>query len=346
MSFQSRCVRAIQVLSLAIAFGPVAVFGTEPETGTYKGAWTFVFENDLFTGNDGNYSNGLSLAITSADVDGLGSKNFFAKTAKFFSFLPTVGNEGYANHVGYRLSHKTYTPPDITLPAPLPGETPYSGVLLADLTLYSKTPTSQHTFLFAAGAVGPVTGAEWVQKAIHEILNAPTPIGWDTQLGNELLLNAGYAYDHRLVRLGEPGGSGFDLSAGAAATLGNYLTSAQGSATMRFGYDLPDTYGELDLRSGAASSIAQAPPPDGWRVYGSLGASMQAIARFLPSDGNTFQDSLSGDRDDFYLVGTAGIVVGYRDFVFSFAYVAVFGESDPPDFNGNDYGSIGVTWFY
>lgn len=335
------------LLGFLLALSASTVSGAEKADAGYKSAVTLIYENDVFAaGSDGNYTNGLSAAITSADVAGLGPNNFFVKTAKFFSFLPTVGNEGYENHVGYRLSQKTYTPPDITLPEPLPGDTPYSGVLLADVTLYSKTPKSQHTFLFAVGAVGPVTGAEYVQKFIHEILDAPTPMGWDTQLGNELLLNAGYAYDHRLMRLGEPGGSGLDLSAGAAGALGNYLTSARGSATLRFGYDLPDTYGELDLRSGASSGIGQAPPPEGWRFYGTLGASVEAIARFLPSDGNTFQDSLSGDRDDVYLSASAGIVVGYRSFVFNFTYITFLEESDSPEANGNDYGSIGLTWFF
>lgn len=337
----------VAVLGFLLTLNAFAVSGARELEPSYKSAVTLVFENDIVAaGSDGNYTTGLSAAITSADVSTLGPRNFFAKTAKFFSFLPTIGNEGYENHVGYRLTHKTYTPPDITLPAPLPGDTPYSGVLLADVTLYAKTPKSQHTFLLAIGAAGPVTGAEHVQKFIHEILSAPTPMGWDTQLGNELLLNAGYAYDHRLMRRGDAGGTGFDLSAGAVGALGNYLTSARGSATLRFGHDLPDTYGELDLRFGASGGLAQAPPPSGWRFYGTLGASVEAVARFLPSDGNTFEDSLSGDRDDVYLSGTAGLVVGYRNIVVNLTYVAFLGESDPLDEFGNDYGSIGLTWFF
>lgn len=335
------------LLGFLLALSPVTLSGTEEPDPGYGSALTLVYENDVFAaGSDGNYTNGLSAAITSAPVDSLGASNFFVKTANFFSFLPTVGNEGHENRVTYRLSHRTFTPPDITLPEPLPGDTPYSGVLLADVAIYSKTPKSQHTFLLAAGAAGPVTGAEYVQEVLHEWLDAPTPMGWDTQLGNEFLINLGYAYDYRLMSLGEPGGSGLDLSTGAAGALGNYITSAQGSLTLRFGHDLPDTYGELVLGPGVSSGFAQATPSDGWRIYGTLGASLEAVARFLPSDGNTFQDSLSGDRDDVFLSGTAGIVVGYRNIVLNFTYVAFFEDSDPLDPNGNDYGSIGFTWFF
>lgn len=190
-----------------------------------------------------------------------GPDNFFAKTAQFFSFLPTVDQEGHGNHVGYSLAQETYTPLDVSLPAPPPGDQPYAGILLANAALYSRTPESQHTFLFAVGAVGPISGAEYTQKLIHDITGAPEPMGWDTQLGNELQLNMGYAYEHRLVRLGESGGSGLDLSAGVGAALGNCLTSADGSATLRFGYDLPEPFGKLDIRSRSTGSIALPPLP-------------------------------------------------------------------------------------
>ena len=38
--------------------------------------------------------------------------------------------------------------------------------------------------------------------------------------------------------------------------------------------------------------------------------------------------------------------MGYRNIVLNFTYVAFFEDSDPLDPNGNDYGSIGFTWFF
>ena len=159
--------RQLCLFALFLAFVSTESTCDEATTQTYQGAFSFVFENDLFSGNDNNYTNGLSFNVTSAAVDTLGRKNFFVKTAKVFSFLPTVLDDRYQNYVGYRLTQEIYTPPDLSLPAPQPGEQPYAGVLLADVSLYSKTCRSQHTYIFAVRVVGPASGARETQELIH-----------------------------------------------------------------------------------------------------------------------------------------------------------------------------------
>jgi lipid A 3-O-deacylase len=337
---------SIALLLVMLALAPAVSHGEAEESQTYKTAFSVVWENDLFSGNDNNYTNGISFNLTSAEVDGLGSKNFFAKTARAFSFLPTVGDAGYRNYVGFGLTQEMYTPPDITLPAPLPGEQPYAGVLMGDVTLFSKGPRSQHTFIFSAGMAGPASGAEQVQKLIHEITGSTEPMGWDTQLSNELLLNLGYAYDYRLLRKASPRRFGYDLSTGLGATLGNYITHAQGSAILRFGYDLPDTYNLPDLRVGSSKSVTLAPPPEKFRVYGTFGLTVAGVARFLPSDGNTFTDSLSGDRDDFYMNASAGITVAYKKIALLFSYNTILGDKQRPGDTTADYGSLSLLWFF
>jgi lipid A 3-O-deacylase len=334
------------LLSVMLSLAPAVSRGEAEESQAYKGAFSVVWQNDLFSGNDNNYTNGMSFNLTSAEVDGLGPKNFYAKTARAFSFLPTVGDDGYQNYVGFGLTQEMYTPPDISLPAPLPGEQPYAGALMGDVTLFSKGPRSQHTFIFWVGVVGPASGAEQVQKLIHELTGSTEPLGWDTQLSNELLLNLGYAYNYRLFRKAGPRKFGYDLSTGVGATLGNYSTHAQGSAVLRFGYDLPDTYDATGLRLGTSKSVTLAPPPKAFRIYGTLGLTAAAVARFLPSDGNTFTDSLSGDRDDFYMNASAGITAAYRKIELLFSYNSVLGDKKRPGDTTDDYGSLSLNWYF
>ena len=329
-----------------LVLAPTAAAFADEATPDYKGAFSLGWENDIFSGNDNNYTNGISFNLTSAEVDGLVPESCFAKTAKAFSFLPTVGDAGYRNFVGYRLSQEMYTPPDLSLPAPRPGEQPYAGVLMGDVTLFSQSLRSQHTFVFSLGMAGPASGAEHVQKFIHEVTGSSEPMGWDTQLGNELLVNLGYAYDYRLLRKAKPREFGYDLSAGLGATLGTYITHAQGSAILRFGYDLPDTYSVFDIRLGSSGSVTLAPPPEKFRVYGTLGLTAAGVARFLPSDGNTFSNSLSGDRDDYYVNASAGITAAYRNFSILLNYNTVIGDKQRPGDTTDDYGSLSFSWFF
>jgi lipid A 3-O-deacylase len=267
------------LVSVMLSLAPTVSHGEE-DSPAFKGAFSIVWQNDVFSGNDNNFTNGVSLNLTSAEVDGLAPENFYAKTARAFSFLPTVGDAGYRNYVGFGLTQEMYTPPDISLPEPLPGDQPYAGALLADMALFSKGARSQHTYILWVGVVGPASGAEQVQKFIHELTGSTEPMGWDTQLSNELVLNLGYAYDYRLFRKAGPREVGYDLSTGVGATLGNYITHAQGTAVLRFGYDLPDTYDSPGLRLGSSKSVTLAPPPEKFRVYGRLGLTAAGVARF------------------------------------------------------------------
>jgi lipid A 3-O-deacylase len=335
------------LLLVILSLAPVVSHGEEEaESQEFKGAFSVVWLNDVFSGNDNNFTNGVSLNLTSAEVGELGSKNFYAKTASAFSFLPTVGDDGYQNYVGFGLTQEMYTPPDISLPEPLPGDQPYAGALLADMTIFSKAARSQHTYILWVGVVGPASGAEQVQKFIHEITGSTEPMGWDTQLSNELVLNLGYDFNYRLFRNAAPRKFGYDFSTGVGATLGNYITHAQGSAVLRFGYDLPDTYDSPGLRLGSSKSVTLAPPPQKFRVYGTLGLTAAGVAQFLPTDGNTFVDSLSGDRDDFYTNVSTGIAVGYRKFALLFSYNAVLGDKQRPGDTTDDWGSLSINWFF
>lgn len=338
--------KVLKILTAASLLLPTALLAEPSSDASYKGAFSFVFENDVFAGNDNNYSNGASFQYTSARIRDLKQNGFVAKTARAFSFLPAVGNSEYNTYVTYRLAQEMYTPPDITLPAPQPGDQPYAGVLMADLTLYAKSPKSLHTYILAVGVVGPASGAEPTQKFVHELIGSAEPMGWDTQLSNELLLNVGYAYDRRLLRNAAPKSAGYDLTGAMGATLGNYATGASADVSFRVGYDLPDTYGTHSIRGGGGGGPSLAPPPEKWRLYGSLGLGVSAIGRFLPTDGNTFKDSLSGDRDDFYTNASIGITAAYKKLFFEYSYSRILGGKQRPGDTTDDFGTLTFTWYH
>ena len=337
--------RALVLAAVIAAASPVAR-AEEPASAddlphrTHQGVFSLSLENDTFTGNDNRYTNGFSFSWVSADVAMFGPRNFFSRMVDAGSFLPTVGNEGYRNFAGFAVGQEIYTPDDIKDPDPPEDQQPYAGVAFIDTSLFSMSARSLHHFKLRVGIVGPASGAEWTQIKLHELINSPIPQGWDTQLSNELLLNAFYQYNRRMLRKAPPAAFGYDLTLNGGGGLGNYYTGGNAGIQFRLGRAVPDTYGSFDLRAGGDAFVGIAEPADGWQTFLQLQGNLAGIARFLPSDGNTFVDSRSAERSDFIATLGTGLVVAYRRFVFSYTYNAVVGDKTLPGSDLDDYGAV------
>ena len=61
---------------------------------------------------------------------------------------------------------------------------------------------------------------------------------------------------------------------------------------------LEHEYASVDAMREVAELVGLTPARK-WRFYAHLGGQFFGIARFLPTDGNTFKDSPSVERDDF-----------------------------------------------
>ena len=194
--------------------------------------------------------------------------------------------------------------------------------------------------------VGPSTGAEGLQKAIHKIFGAPIPQGWATQLSDEPLLNLFYRYNRRLFRSAPQNGWGFDAEASATAGLGNYYIGANLGVEARVGLRLPDNYSFQKL-VGADDSLVGLPAPglkNRLFTYFFVGVTGYATARFLPTDGNTFTDSASGTRDDFEAALSTGIVVGWGHVLITWRFFFVRGtDLFSPD---NDFAALTLSYLF
>ena len=348
---------AILLFLLLFAFFivPDAAAQEKPYTSTplppepFLGSIAFYFDNDFITGNDNKYTGGLGFAWTSAATETYEEKGLQRKIANAFSFLPTVNGEGYRNYVQFRLGTEMYTPTEISLPEAPPGDHPYAGVVYVDSSLFSMSRVAIHQLTLRLGLVGPATGAEDIQRWLHEIIGSPIPQGWDTQLKNEPIVNLFYQYNHRLLRRPPPSGFGFDFSWNGGAGLGNYYIGANVGLMGRVGYRLPDNYGVTPLLGGAEALVGIAPPRKRFQVYGFLSSQAFGILRWLPTDGNTFVDSRSGNRDDWFLSLSGGVVLGYSRVLLSYRYHGLAGLQDPENFkteNRNDFGTIMFTVFF
>jgi hypothetical protein len=309
----------------------------------FSGVLTAYYENDVFFKNDDNYTAGVGASWVSDDVATYGPKRFERRVVNAFSFLPKIGDDGYRGFASFTIGQEMYTPTDIDAPVPPPDQQPYAGVLFLDSSVYAHGRRAMYEFKLRVGCVGPCSGAEQVQKRIHEWIGSPIPQGWDHQLSNELLLNFGFQFHRRSMRRDHQ-----DLAIQAGGELGNYYTGANVGAVYRVGFGLPDTYSAASLRTGGASRFVGSDRPPGrkWRAYLFAGVELFGIARFLPTDGNTFVDSPSVDRSDFVGALATGIVVGRGPLLLSWTRNTVEGFNDLSESRSQDFGTLTFSYYH
>ena len=308
------------------------------------GALTLNVDNDLFTGSDNNYTNGLGVTWVSADLDTYDDDRFLSKWGRLWSFLPFVGDEGYSTYASWTLAQEMHTPDEITNPNPPLDDQPYAGVLYVDSLLYARKERWTHAWELKLGVVGPDSQADNTQKDFHDLVGGDEPMGWDTQLPNEPLINVTYTIAH-LAAAGHAGESAqWRVVPLATAGVGNYFTGAGLGVYGEVGWNLVDALGGTGLRSGLnAASTVGVGPVQGWSVAFFGGVGGYGVAHYLPLDGTVFHDSRSVDSEPFIGTGSLGLNIRHGGFVVSFA-VTFFTDTFSEQRESPEFGTLSVSW--
>ena len=308
------------------------------------GALTLTVDNDLFTGSDNNYTNGLGVTWVSPDVSTYDDDRFVSKWSRFWSFLPFVGDEGYTTYAAWTLAQEMHTPDDITIPNPPEDDQPYAGVLYVDSLLYARKERWTHVWELKLGVVGPDSQAGDVQKDFHDLVGGDEPMGWDTQMPNEPVINITYTVAH-LAAAGRAGESAeWRVVPVGTAGVGTYFTGVGGGVYGEIGWNLVDALGGAGLRNGfnAASTVGVG-PVNGWSVafFGGLGG--YGVAHYLPLDGTVFHDSRSVDSEPFIGTGSLGVSVRHGGFALGFA-ATFFTDTFSEQRENAAFGTLSLSW--
>lgn len=318
---------------------------TQASADSNGGALTISLENDVFTGSDNNYTNGLGVTWVSAELENYDEDRFVSKWGRFWSFLPFVGDEGYRTYASWTLAQEMDTPDDDTLPNPPLDDQPYAGVLYVDSLLYAKKGRWAHVWELKLGVVGPASQAENVQKDFHDLIGSDEPMGWDTQLPNEPVINVGYtaAYMNAAGHVGETAAQWRIVSLGTVGA-GTYFTGAGLGVYGEVGWNLVDAFGGTSLRSGlnAASTVGVGPVKN-WSVSFFAGAGGYGVAHYLPLDGTVFHDSRSVDTEPLVGTGSLGLSVRHEGFVLSLA-ATFFTDTFKTEEQTTEFGTLSVSW--
>jgi lipid A 3-O-deacylase len=317
---------------------------TQASAADNGGALTVNVDNDVFTGSDNNYTNGLGVTWVSPDVSTYDDDRFVSKWSRFWSFLPFVGDEGYTTYAAWTLAQEMHTPDDIENPNPPEDDQPYAGVLYVDSLLYAHKERWTHAWELKLGVVGPDSKAEHTQKDFHNLIGGNEPMGWDTQLPNEPIIKVAYTVAH-LAAAGHAGGSAeWRVVPVGTVGVGTYFTGIGGGVYGEIGWNLVDALGGTGLRNGfnAASTVGVG-PVDGWSVafFGGLGG--YGVAHYLPLDGTVFHDSRSVDSKPFIGTGSLGVSVRHGGFALSFA-ATFFTDTFNEQRENAKFGTLSVSW--
>jgi hypothetical protein len=312
---------------VALGMLPAAAFAqTAPETrkrADSEGVFSLVLENDsLSSGADRNYTSGIELSYTSPNNARIPVWLDNAATP-FTQFLSQADPTFWGVAIGQSL----FTPNDIeAVPAPS-DQHPYAGWLYMQLMVAAEQPpvadVGGHldTYELEFGLVGPSALGEQSQVGIHQILGAPSPKGWASQLHDEFAFAASFDRRWRWLPFGIPGVAGlsFDMTPQVGFTVGTLRDEARVGVTARIGNRLTSDYGPPRVRPSLAGVEHFYYDEFAWSIF--LGAEGRAVARDLFLDGNTFEDSAHVERIPYVADFQAGFSMSLHEWRMTYTFV-------------------------
>lgn len=308
---------------------------------------SLLWDNDLFSprNTDAYYTNGFLYHRVSdpvsADMGRHGSScpglSTLAGWAKPL-LIRTDEDSTYRHSWG--LGQIIQTPDNLQLKPPDPDDQPYAGLLYGSCGFHVQEAAYAESMGLIYGVVGPLSLAEEIQDAAHHITGSEYPMGWDSQLDNEPVVNL--LYDRQRVMT--------DIAVGAHSltffdslgfTLGNLSISGTLGANMLYARNPRAAFSLRPNFLGRYPWLSQSQPLGFYAVSSLQG---QLVGRNLFLDGNTFTDGPSVDKE--YVVGSGQVIMGYG---FSCLALQLGLNISTRTFktqqeNWPRYGTLGVVW--
>lgn len=179
-------------------------------------------------------------------------------------------------------------------------ERPHAGYLAYEERIALADPLSDHTqrldtLALTLGVVGPLSGAEAVHKASHEVAGLTSASNWQ-QIESEPIVNVYYERAQRFFLLKSKARENLEFMPYGAVALGNALTYGALGGTLRVGGDLTKDHGAHRLGPLLnGNNFAQKGDYVAWSAF--LGVEGRLVGRNIFLDGNSYQDSYKVDKN-------------------------------------------------
>ncbi len=327
---------------LAAAFGCAlalpAMAQTTPQTNppeTEKGAFSILFENDIFFNTDHDYTNGVELAYTTAPNDTPQWASDLVHDLPFFTKKGDVRTR-------YALGQDIFTPNNLNAINPPLSQRPYAGFLYGSIGVAADSGVHLDQLQVTVGVVGPASLAQDSQNFVHDIIKDRDALGWHYQLRDEVGVIINYERAFKLIQPQSVLGGTFDIEPHYGFAVGNVYDYANAGAMARFGINLPKDYGPLRIQPSLPGSD-YFEPTAGFGAYVFAGVDGRAVARNLFLDGNTFEASRSVRKMNLVGDVTFGAAMTFDAFRLAFTRV-IRSREYKTQAQQDQYGAVDLTF--
>lgn len=284
---------------------PLYLFGLTPYNHYFL---SLITQNDGYASPmiDQYYTAGHSLSFASNERD-YGALNHFG-------FV--TGNTS----LSFILSQALYAPKEKFSPHPPKNDHPYAGFLDFTFAFHHRNQKMFESLAFKIGISGKYAFGRQVQNGIHSAIGVGLAQGWETQIGDEVIVNAYYEwiYKHSLYK-----SAYFDIEVLPTFefAFGNANIYGKFHTFLKMGYNLSSTFlpqGIIGENGGLHSGRVYA---NGLGVFAFVGIGGGYITRKMALEGNLFgKDSYVRDFDLCHWVGNLDAGLSFVSGVLSLTY--------------------------
>ena len=306
------------------------------------------FENDLFVGTDSNYTNGVKLSLISPDLSPHAEDGKLPrKVLEVIHQIPFIRESGprFAHKVEFSVGQNMYTPVDMSEHELIPEDRPYAGWLYFSTSYHRKNAVNDTAYFMDTvevqfGMVGPASFAEDTQKLVHKVFGRPWPNGWNNQLNNE----PGLVMVFERKWLFHPGleGIGYDAITHLGGALGNVHTYLNGGLELRFGWNIPENFGVSLIRPAGSTRLSVDDDFSSY-LFGAVNGKIVLHDIFL--DGNTFEDSHSVAKENYYADLAGGFTVSYKKIMLTWTQVLRTRQFESQK-ESHSFGALALTFHF
>lgn len=337
----------MSVLALLV-LAALAARAEPREPDALAGTWRVEFDNDLFFDSDNNFTSGISVQRHSRLATRWEAIPVPSWT-KFGRGLPGLGGAELHRRVSFAAGQNLQTPDDLTATELIADDVPYAAALGFELGWSAFNDATFRGYSVVAGFIGPMAGGRQVQDFVHRFGHSDKALGWDNQLGNELVVNFNGMFKKKLGRIGNTPRWSADLAVDADFGIGTALTFAETALELRAGFNVPEGFAFVPDPIGrtiAHDATWRVESRDRPAVYVSVVARAVAMPYFIFLDGSLFRDGHSIARDETLIQLITGLHIDWRNWSVHFSsWRSSRGirSATAPDPN-NDFGTIAIDW--
>lgn len=295
---------ALLVLAM-LAFAVPAGAAETPKIDRAGNELQLFIENDMFSGTDRYYTNGVKLGFGAPEG---AIKQLLKVPAEAALRIFPGGGEV---HFGLFGGQNMYTPRDIKVREPQPFDRPWAAWLYLGGVAQRVQQNKLDTVEIDVGMVGPAALGEPFQTHWHQLIGSPQPQGWGNQIPNEPAFLVSYLQKRKYGA-----SSGIEFIPHAGATLGTVMTLARAGGIVRAGRNMTG-FGPDTIEPGGAMLQNTHREDEGagradFEWYSFAGADFRMVGYNIFLDGTLFSSSPSVDRRTAVHDLTAGLSLRYK----------------------------------